>query len=56
MPVLCWCAEKQNPLSLATAVASQLQEVPAQDVLLALHQVAQVLVQCFAVIMLTSPR
>lgn len=35
-------ADKQGPLALAQYLSSKLQEVPAQDVLLALHNVPQV--------------
>lgn len=41
--VMVWCAaDKQGPLAMAQYLSSKLQEVPAQDVLLALHNVPQV--------------
>lgn len=37
-------ADKQGPLAMAQYLSSKLQEVPAQDVLLALHNVPQVII------------
>lgn len=36
------CADKASPFQMVQALSSQLQEVPAEDVLLSLHHVPQV--------------
>ena len=42
LDVMLMCADKASPFQMVQALSSQLQEVPAEDVLLSLHHVPQV--------------